>query len=115
MVPLTTRPASAPLRYQAHAIPATYSLSLHDALPISTDRLGVHLHHEVGGAVDRFGRVRRPQDDQRGRVDGAAEDRKSTRLNSSHGYISYAVFCVKKKTRGATEHSLPRDEGVAER
>src|SRR5687768_18356709 len=27
----------------------------------------------------------------------AAEDRKSTRLNSSHGYISYAVFCLKKK------------------
>src|SRR2546429_3135079 len=29
---------------------------------------------------------------------GAVEDRKSTRLNSSHGYISYAVFCLKKKT-----------------
>src|SRR5256884_6618054 len=28
-----------------------------------------------------------------------ATDRKSTRLNSSHGYISYAVFCLKKKTR----------------
>src|SRR2546422_7915303 len=28
------------------------------------------------------------------------EDRKSTRLNSSHGYISYAVFCLKKKTTG---------------
>src|SRR3989449_5394950 len=28
----------------------------------------------------------------------AAADRKSTRLNSSHGYISYAVFCLKKKT-----------------
>src|SRR5205809_5050499 len=28
-----------------------------------------------------------------------AEDRKSTRLNSSHGYISYAVFCLKKKIR----------------
>src|SRR2546429_7132964 len=28
---------------------------------------------------------------------GALEDRKSTRLNSSHGYISYAVFCLKKK------------------
>src|SRR2546429_7337214 len=28
---------------------------------------------------------------------GADEDRKSTRLNSSHGYISYAVFCLKKK------------------
>src|SRR5256884_7318147 len=27
-----------------------------------------------------------------------ARDRKSTRLNSSHGYISYAVFCLKKKT-----------------
>src|SRR2546422_5858087 len=32
-----------------------------------------------------------------------AADRKSTRLNSSHGYISYAVFCLKKKK---TEHSL---------
>src|SRR5205809_2707873 len=29
---------------------------------------------------------------------GPVEDRKSTRLNSSHGYISYAVFCLKKKT-----------------
>src|SRR2546422_2547055 len=28
---------------------------------------------------------------------GTVEDRKSTRLNSSHGYISYAVFCLKKK------------------
>src|SRR3989449_3315262 len=31
---------------------------------------------------------------------GNQEDRKSTRLNSSHGYISYAVFCLKKKNRG---------------
>src|SRR2546429_6124804 len=31
------------------------------------------------------------------RVVGRSEDRKSTRLNSSHGYISYAVFCLKKK------------------
>src|SRR5687768_18150408 len=30
-------------------------------------------------------------------VAGYVEDRKSTRLNSSHGYISYAVFCLKKK------------------
>src|SRR2546429_4030180 len=30
---------------------------------------------------------------------GAAQDRKSTRLNSSHGYISYAVFCLKKKKK----------------
>src|SRR5687768_18191539 len=30
------------------------------------------------------------------------KDRKSTRLNSSHGYISYAVFCLKKKTKSST-------------
>src|SRR2546429_2838875 len=33
----------------------------------------------------------------RRRFDQSARDRKSTRLNSSHGYISYAVFCLKKK------------------
>src|SRR2546422_1494364 len=32
---------------------------------------------------------------------GVVRDRKSTRLNSSHGYISYAVFCLKKKTKRA--------------
>src|SRR5687768_17980431 len=60
----------------------------------------------------RSQRERRFQPAQRGRVDRARfpllpraldalahghEDRKSTRLNSSHGYISYAVFCLKKK------------------
>src|SRR5205809_1887688 len=34
------------------------------------------------------------------------EDRKSTRLNSSHGYISYAVFCLKKKTKTKHKHLL---------
>src|SRR2546422_1961397 len=33
------------------------------------------------------------------RMDGYSRDRKSTRLNSSHGYISYAVFCLKKKKK----------------
>src|SRR2546427_2462493 len=33
-----------------------------------------------------------------------ARDRKSTRLNSSHSQISYAVFCLKKKTRNANAH-----------
>src|SRR2546422_4458028 len=32
------------------------------------------------------------------------QDRKSTRLNSSHGYISYAVFCLKKKNSEQTTH-----------
>src|SRR5687768_17886832 len=39
------------------------------------------------GSLENFG----------GQAD-SGEDRKSTRLNSSHGYISYAVFCLKKKT-----------------
>src|SRR2546422_5274883 len=35
---------------------------------------------------------------------GWLEDRKSTRLNSSHGYISYAVFCLKKKKNSLKSH-----------
>src|ERR1041385_6464842 len=35
---------------------------------------------------------------ERADAEGDQQDRKSTRLNSSHGYISYAVFCLKKKT-----------------
>src|SRR2546429_2337991 len=40
-----------------------------------------------------------------------ALDRKSTRLNSSHGYISYAVFCLKKKKKLSTTHSLKQLAG----
>src|SRR2546422_3121611 len=36
-------------------------------------------------------------------ADVAGKDRKSTRLNSSHGYISYAVFCLKKKNQQTTQ------------
>src|SRR5256885_16831307 len=63
-----------------------YTLSLHDALPICTD-----------------------QPDQQGRLlviswcrrrdSNSHRDRKSTRLNSSHLVISYAVFCLKKKKK----------------
>src|SRR2546422_7358266 len=35
-------------------------------------------------------------------------DRKSTRLNSSHGYISYAVFCLKKKNKTNPKLSIPQ-------
>src|SRR2546422_6486717 len=38
--------------------------------------------------------------------DVGRQDRKSTRLNSSHGYISYAVFCLKKKLSGGLEKFL---------
>src|SRR3712207_7375239 len=75
-----------------------YTLSLHDALPISAaghpgrhvrprraavlGHVGQRLdHHEVRGDLHRRG------------------DRKSTRLNSSHANISYAVFCLKKKKK----------------
>src|SRR2546422_6428776 len=40
---------------------------------------------------------------QNGSRDCQPEDRKSTRLNSSHGYISYAVFCLKKKKKTTTK------------
>src|SRR2546422_8221631 len=40
-----------------------------------------------------------------GRRAGPVRDRKSTRLNSSHGYISYAVFCLKKKKKKTTTHN----------
>src|SRR5256884_3559139 len=38
---------------------------------------------------------------------GQRRDRKSTRLNSSHGYISYAVFCLKKKRKRHRNQSIP--------
>src|SRR5216684_8286391 len=57
-----------------------YTLSLHDALPISVCH-------------------RRCCTDRPAATGAANGDRKSTRLNSSHGYISYAVFCLKKKKK----------------
>src|SRR3989449_3295747 len=48
----------------------------------------------------------RPDDPHRGRLEREPQvirDRKSTRLNSSHGYISYAVFCLKKKKKKKKE------------
>src|SRR2546422_11417813 len=74
-----------------------YTLSLHDALPISLQprqALGWESRDVPSGQRRRRDRQRRhrlDRDRPRGR------DRKSTRLNSSHGYISYAVFCLKKK------------------
>src|SRR2546429_7074137 len=67
-----------------------YTLSLHDALPIyiwGPNATGVlsNCTHGWASMVRNL-------------------DRKSTRLNSSHGYISYAVFCLKKKKK---THSTP--------
>src|SRR2546422_3290355 len=65
-----------------------YTLSLHDALPICDTTMAQAIHTALA----------------RAHADGepvvaAVGDRKSTRLNSSHGYISYAVFCLKKKKK----------------
>src|SRR5437868_11451803 len=60
-----------------------YTLSLHDALPISLG--GADPGQRAAGRRDRH------------RQGGDRPDRKSTRLNSSHVSISYAVFCLKKK------------------
>src|SRR2546427_8766605 len=56
-----------------------------DGVLIGRDRVGVasHADVDVGGHVDEMSCTR--------------QDRKSTRLNSSHSQISYAVFCLKKK------------------
>src|SRR2546422_9834549 len=85
-----------------------YTLSLHDALPISFQ--GVMLadvDDERGGRAIVDEVIANPLDFPRfpgvtasGVLSEAAGgDRKSTRLNSSHGYISYAVFCLKKKKK----------------
>src|SRR5947207_4680695 len=89
--------------------PATteiYTLSLHDALPIST---AVHGGLQFGLRQPKFAfrldggtQNRKPLSrfgQQRKHVDLHAGDRKSTRLNSSHTVISYAVFCLKKKKK----------------
>src|SRR5256885_9802933 len=77
-----------------------YTLSLHDALPIfAGQKIGKSDHQADGGADHENtegtaqGRGRNPGVTGEKRV----EDRKSTRLNSSHLVISYAVFCLKKK------------------
>src|SRR5687768_18372726 len=49
------------------------------------------------------GRHFRRMSSRTSRNNGAGSDRKSTRLNSSHGYISYAVFCLKKKKKKNTK------------
>src|SRR5207249_12163566 len=106
-----TLPFTTPLPPPPHFYPTpppnhTYTLSLHDALPIFHNRQrsrrdvpraqGRLCGHRPPGQVQRSlrGRGVGPAHG-RGRVGG--RDRKSTRLNSSHVSISYAVFCLKKK------------------
>src|SRR2546422_4041996 len=61
-------------------------------------------HYVVLPSLRRIPEVRRNAARDRA---GRRGDRKSTRLNSSHGYISYAVFCLKKKKNKKNKHSAP--------
>src|SRR3989442_3270796 len=72
-----------------------YTLSLHDALPISTSA-STPVLQALGAVVDYGERTILQGLDLA--VNAGEIDRKSTRLNSSHVRISYAVFCLKKKT-----------------
>src|SRR6266481_8970351 len=72
-----------------------YTLSLHDALPISAISRG-------RASRLRSLRARSAAEHEIGR------DRKSTRLNSSHSSISYAVFCLKKKKKTNQQHYIKK-------
>src|SRR2546422_7398913 len=76
----------------------------------------VLLGHRVERVVDRGGgcvrrelhrdRIAQHRVGERADRGGHGQDRKSTRLNSSHGYISYAVFCLKKKKTKTSRPSV---------
>src|SRR5437870_10706168 len=93
------------------------TLSLHDALPIYVHAACLDPVDPVEGASGRqqlprngTERIEKSQLDRRG-------DRKSTRLNSSHVAISYAVFCLKKKIicpeKDAVAESSPKFDYLA--
>src|SRR5207244_9464967 len=87
--------------FSATSTTVIYTLSLHDALPICPD------HVVVDAGLDN----------DEAALDAVVEDRphrrdrKSTRLNSSHQIISYAVFCLKKKISHVDEPRLVVDQG----
>src|SRR2546426_7645883 len=80
-----------------------YTLSLHDALPIC-------LRH---GTSDQRGAPGAPRQRPR-RQPRPKRDRKSTRLNSSHLVISYAVFCLKKKKTNKKSPRRQADTGLVQ-
>src|SRR5438552_14556908 len=80
-----------------------YTLSLHDALPICQcleRRVDVRTEGARESADHRTFHL---TGDGLDRLEVARQDRKSTRLNSSHQIISYAVFCLKKKKKRSSK------------
>src|SRR5687768_18019862 len=102
----------------ATATTEIYTLSLHDALPICSvrgmDFMVRHMHQQAG--LDLPAAVRMatltPATIVGLQHEIGSPDRKSTRLNSSHGYISYAVFCLKKKNTFTNRDNAIRLHGV---
>src|SRR5207244_11579691 len=89
---------------EAHVIYEIYSISLHDALPISRIARPVETRcapalRSSASTIGLRTRSSRPRNAEPVRT---SSDRKSTRLNSSHQIISYAVFCLKKKHKTKT-------------
>src|SRR5256885_2393506 len=72
-----------------------YTLSLHDALPISRAAHRVAADRSQKGTTASLS----GRHTEATKASPASRDRKSTRLNSSHLVISYAVFCLKKKNK----------------
>src|SRR5258708_32984675 len=76
-----------------------YTLSLHDALPISSLDHAVWVHRPFTMDEWLLFDMESPSYAFAARQTAGERDRKSTRLNSSHQIISYAVFCLKKKKK----------------
>src|SRR2546422_6613578 len=120
--PLVTlvRAVAVPIPSQEHRIeayscdichclaPGIGTLELHPAAELPSDD---HLQPVVHGKPIRLDAAQ-PRGAKAHNRYALGRDRKSTRLNSSHGYISYAVFCLKKKNRRNTRsHAQETDSG----
>src|SRR3712207_7583744 len=90
-----------------------YTLSLHDALPIFELLAYLLQGARVDGHPDLLNLPEHVGERQlhvvvEPREPHLLQDRKSTRLNSSHANISYAVFCLKKKTTSTVQQTTSR-------
>src|SRR5699024_12660474 len=98
------RPSSTFFFFYATSTTVIYTLSLHDALPIflmvGDGKWSCLFHDRKHGlvATKTISRILTYFDNRLDTNSFCGTDRKSTRLNSSHVSISYAVFCLKKKT-----------------
>src|SRR5690625_6041900 len=101
--------------FNAPPPPGIYPLSLHDALPIweALRPRSRGAQHVVGVGVGTGLQRQAAAADAAGEaVAQRREDRKSTRLNSSHVAISYAVFCLKKKKTKCSIKKWRRDKTI---